>query len=115
MVSLLHEFYKSCNRYSQNSYLREKKTITDTPLRCTRSKTTTKNKGLRDNKELELVTRPRPVSVFLITGDITGLSVLDMGCGEGRHVQNMLDWGARKVSLWLPWRSEFSQEFDLAT
>ena len=40
-----------------------------------------------------------PISVSLLTGDITGLSVLDMGCGEGRHVQNMLDWGARKVSL----------------
>ena len=42
-----------------------------------------------------------PISVSLLTGDITGLSVLDMGCGEGRHVQNMLEWGARKVSLWL--------------
>ena len=47
------------------------------------------------------MTRLGPVRVFLLTGDITGLSVMEMGCGEGRHVQNMLDWGASKVSVWL--------------
>jgi len=32
----------------------------------------------------------------LLLGDIKGLSVLDLGCGEGRSVRNMLSWGAAK-------------------
>lgn len=36
-------------------------------------------------------------SISVLVGDVSGKTVLDMGCGDGIHCQLMFEWGAEKV------------------